>query len=312
MQPKFIPARFRLPPEFEDQTIYDGFRVDGVSFAYFGFTELEAMLNTHQRVIHDWDWAMAGPSAIWWNAFNDHPVDFFPIGVDMPDIKTLYTAGNLIAFEVVTPEAISDLYAWQANIRVAQQKVLKDAEEKRAAETADQAAKQAEQGALLAQVLSRIFLYPIAPLPTNEWVSPDGFHFAFKDGKCSEGVWSNTDIRAWWFKLSVWKPLPLQIEKAMRGDEYYSGETAFDTQAFNGVPITDDFNMAETRVRIANIIDFVDQRWHQIVNQITARYPQAAASPAAPAPAPTPAEALAAALYDFVRDAVERIGPVEY
>ncbi len=313
MQPKFIPARFRLPPEFEDQTIYDGFRVDGVGFAYFGFTELEAMLVAHERQIHNWDWVMAGPGFIDWNTFNDHAVGFAAVGVDMPDIKTLYTAGNLIAFEVVTSEAISDLYAWQANIRVAQQKMLKAEEEKQAEAKRAQAAKDVEQGELLARVLSRIFLYPIPAQPTNLWVSPDGFHFSIDPGSFKEGNYRETDILCWWFKLTISKPLPPEIEKATRGDEYYWGETAFDTQTFNGVPVnTEDGDMVETRIRVANIIDFVDQRWHQIVNQITARYPQAASSPEVSAPAPTPAEALAAALYDFVRDAVERIGPVEY
>lgn len=303
MQPKFIPARFRLPPEFNDPTIYQGYRVDGVSFAYFAFFELEAMLVAHERQIHNWDWVMAGPGFISWNTFNDHAIGFAALGVDMADIKTLYTAGNLIAFEVIDPEAQADLTAWQANIRVAQQQMLKAEEEKQAEAKRAQAAKDAEQGALLAQVLSRIFQYPIPAQPTNLWVSPDGFHFAFKNGKCSEGIWSNTDIRAWWFKLMIWKPLPPEIEAATRDDEYFG---AFDTQAFNGVPITDDFFMAETRVRVANIIDYVDQRWHQIVNQITERQRPRQAASATPTPTlELPLfERLYTVIYEIIEDVV--------
>ena len=307
MQPQFIPAKFRLPAEFEDPTIYDGFRVDGVSFAYFAFGELEAMLVAHERQIHNWDWVMAGPGFISWNTFNDNAVDFRSVVSDMEfPAMLLYTAGNLIAFEVVTPEA--DPTAWQANIRVAQQQMLKAEEEKQAEAKRAQAVKDAEQGERLARVLSKIFLYPIPAQPTNEWVSPDGFHFSIDPGSFKEGHYRETDILCWWFKLTISKPLPPEIEAATRGDEYYWGETAVDTQTFNGVPVnTEDGDMVETRIRVANIVDFVDQRWHQIVNQVTGRLSQAASSAAAPAPTPTLELPLFERLYTVIYEIVEDV-----
>lgn len=311
MQPKFIPARFRLPAEYDDPTIYPGYRVDGVGFAYFDFTVLEMMLVAHERQFHNWDWVMAGPGFIDWNTFNDNAVDFRTVASDMEfPAMLLYTAGNLIPFELVTPEAQADLTAWQANIRVAQQQMLKAEEEKQAEAKRAQAAKDAEQGERLARVLSRIFWYPIPAQPTNEWVSPDGFHFTIDPSSFKEGNYRDTNILCWWFKLTISKPLPPEIEAVTRGDEYWWGEPAFDTQAFNAVEV--DGDLGETRVRVANIIDYVDQRWHQIVNQITQRHPQAVRGDAVPTAPPTPAEALMTALDTFVRRTIEEVGPVEY
>lgn len=314
MQPQFIPAKFRLPAEFEDPTIYDGFRVDGVGFAYFDFTVLEMMLVAHERQIHNWDWVMAGPGLISWNTFNELAIGFAAVGVDMPDVQTLYTAGNLIAFEVVAPEA--DPTAWQANIRAAQQEALNEAAETEAEKKRVEAALNTERGARLAKVLSKIFQYPIPVLPTNEWVSPDGFHFSIDPSSFKEGNYRDTKILCWWFKLTIWKPLPPEIEAALRGDEYYcywGGVTTSDTQAFNGVPVdTEDGDLIETRVRVANMIDFVDTHWQQAVDLVSQRQPRAVVDVADSVRKLTPAEALVASLDAYVRYAIEQNGPVEY
>ena len=136
----FIPARFRLPAEYNDPNIYDGFRKEGVSFAYFGFTALGAMLNTHERLLHDWEWSMIGGGGFAWHTFSEatDPVEFAPVLSDMRDFPTLYTAGNLIAFELVTVDPAKQ---WQAALRSAQLAAHKVQAEKDAAEAAEKAAK---------------------------------------------------------------------------------------------------------------------------------------------------------------------------
>jgi hypothetical protein len=305
----FIPARFRLPAEYNDPNIYDGFRKEGVSFAYFGFTALGAMLNTHERLLHDWEWSMIGGGGFAWHTFSEatDPVEFAPVLSDMRDFPTLYTAGNLIAFELVTVDPAKQ---WQAALRSAQLAAHKVQAEKDAAEAAEKAAKEAEAGAALARVLSKLLDQPIEPLLGNEWVSPDGIGFSLDTGSFKEGPHRDTNgkVICWWFKLWVWKRLPDEVAHFFSTEVDIPVSTA-EKQAFTQVI---DADWSEAQTRVANMVDYAEQRYEDIIRRYH-KYggrPDASNQPA-PAVPLTARQKFMNALDAYITDVIAN-NPVEY
>lgn len=197
---------------------------------------------------------------------------------------------------------------WQQTIREAQREAQRLLDAANAEEAIKLAAKNADEGAALAKVLSKLLGFDIAPLPTNEWVSPDGIYFRLrsKDGAVlRERNARDTTMLCWWFELNFWKPSPDQYSELWF--QYSMGTTG--VIYANCDPVDGDWS--NWQADIAFQIDKIVDRWQQSVEQC---------SKLASAPARQSAETvhlglperLYTLIYEIVQDVVANQGGEEY
>lgn len=203
---------------------------------------------------------------------------------------------------------MSNVPDWQKTIRAAQQEAQRRADEANAEEAIKQAAKDAADGAALAKVLSKLLGFEIAPLPTNEWVSPDDIHFRLrsKDGSVLREMNArDTTKLCWWFELDFWMPPPEQY--ADLWFSYSMGTTG--TIYANCNPIDGDWSPLQ--VDIAYQIDRVTDDWQQSV-EMCSKLASAPARQSAETVHLGLPERLYTLIYEIVQDVVANQDGAEY
>jgi len=289
---KLTPAQFKLPLEFNRDAVIDG-QLGDDGFAYFTRATLERFLLTPDAI-----WRYTQGNDNYEIKFSDQTVIFVGDVMGLID-QLLYTAGPMLNFECVNGASA----AWQKAIRDAQAVKRRIEADENAAEERAAAEKNADEGAILGRVLSRVLGFGIDPLSENEWVSPSGIYLAIArktssstDLDFTEGKPLNFDRNCWWFRLLVWKPAPKRLASAF----WRSGSMPVCIVAQSHEI---DGDWIEIRAKIADAIDQVENAWateNARCETEVARNSGAILG----LPSETPADRLAAAIVDMITEVV--------